>query len=125
MTLSPGRLEIDYEVSLTELTLTQDLRSLVGPRPGAERSEWLALYGEVTGPMNARGFLVSVDGAPVAMASAGYRLAVEEHPRYTFHLEADDPRRGAAGDPRHELRVERGDQPAGDPRPGRRRHRGG
>ena len=26
VTLTPGRLEIDYEVSLTELTLTQDLR---------------------------------------------------------------------------------------------------
>ncbi len=94
VTLAPGRLEIDYEVSLTELTLTQDLRSLVGPRPGAERSEWLALYGEVTGPLNAKGFLVSVDGAPVALASAGYRLAVEEHPRYTFHLEARIPAAG-------------------------------
>jgi nickel/cobalt exporter len=86
VTLSPGRLEIDYEVSLTELTLTQDLRSLIGPRPGAERAEWLALYGETTGPMNARGFLVSVDGAPVELSSSGYRLTVEEHPRYTFHF---------------------------------------
>jgi nickel/cobalt transporter (NicO) family protein len=95
VTVAPGRLEIDYEVSLTELTLTQDLRSLVGPRPGAEREEWLNLYGEVTGPMNARGFLVTVDGAPIAMASAGCRLSVEEHPRYTFHLEADVPAAGA------------------------------
>jgi ABC-type nickel/cobalt efflux system permease component RcnA len=94
VTVSPGRLEIDYEVSLTELTLTQDLRSLVGPRPGAERSEWLALYGGVTGPLNAKGFLVSVDGLPVTLSSAGYRLAVEEHPRYTFHLEAGLPAAG-------------------------------
>jgi nickel/cobalt transporter (NicO) family protein len=94
VTLAPGRLEIDYEVSLTELTLTQDLRSLIGPRPVAERSEWLALYGEVTGPLNARGFLVSVDGTPVDLASAGYRLSVEEHPRYTFHLEARLPASG-------------------------------
>ncbi len=94
MTLSPGRLEIDYEVSLTELTLTQDLRSLVGPRPGAERSEWLALYGEMTGPLNAKGFLASVDGTPVGLASTGYRLVVEEHPRYTFHLVAELPAAG-------------------------------
>ncbi len=94
VTVSPGRLEVDYEVSLTELTLTQDLRSLVGPRPGAERSEWLALYGEVTGPLNAKGFLVSVDGAPVTLSAAGYRLAVEEHPRYTFHLAAGLPAAG-------------------------------
>jgi nickel/cobalt transporter (NicO) family protein len=94
VTLAPGRLAIDYEVSLTELTLTQDLRSLAGPKPGLERAEWLALYGEVTGPLNARGFLVSVDGAPVAMESAGYRLVVEEHPRYTFHLKARVPTAG-------------------------------
>jgi nickel/cobalt transporter (NicO) family protein len=54
----------------------------------------LALYGEVTGPLNAKGFLVSVDGRPVTLASAGYRLAVEEHPRYTFHLEAGLPTAG-------------------------------
>ena len=94
VTLSPGRLDIDYEVSLTELTLTQDLRSLVGPKPGTERSEWLALYGEVTGPLNAKGFLVSIDGAPVALASAGYRLVVEEHPRFTFRLTAELPAAG-------------------------------
>jgi ABC-type nickel/cobalt efflux system permease component RcnA len=94
VTLSPGRLAIDYEVSLTELTLTQDLRSLVGPKPGAERSEWLALYGDVTGPLNAKGFLVSVDGAPIVLDSTGYRLAVEEHPRYTFHLAAAIPAAG-------------------------------
>jgi ABC-type nickel/cobalt efflux system permease component RcnA len=94
VTLSPGRLEIDYEVSLTELTLTQDLRSLVGPKPGAERSEWLALYGEVTGPLNAKGFLVSVDGTPIVLDSTGYRLVLEEHPRYTFHFAAAIPAAG-------------------------------
>ncbi len=94
VTLTPGRLAIDYEVSLTELTLTQDLRSLVGSRPGAERSEWLKLYGEVTGPLNAKGFLISVNGQPVRLESTGYRLAVEEHPRYTFRLEAAVPASG-------------------------------
>ena len=93
-TLYPGRLQIDYEVGLTELTLTQDLRALVGTRPGAERSDWLALYGQVTGPLNAKGFLVSVDGVPVIMTSSGYSLSLEEHPRYTFHLEAIVPFEG-------------------------------
>ncbi len=94
VTLKPGRLEISYEVGLTELTLTQDLRSLIGSRPGAERSEWLELYGQVTGPMNAKGFLVSVDGSPITLSSAGYRIVVEEHPRYTFQFEAKIPDRG-------------------------------
>lgn len=94
VTLGPDRLEVDYEVSLSELTLTQDLRSLAGPRPGAERAEWFALYGEVTGPLNARGFLLSVDGTPIVMTPGGYRLAVEEHPRYTFHFTAAIPPAG-------------------------------
>ncbi len=93
-TVTPGRLTIDYEISLTELTLTQDLRSLIGSRPGTERSEWLALYGQVTGPLNAKGFLVAVDGSPIEVASIGYSLVVEEHPRYSFHLEAKIPVQG-------------------------------
>jgi nickel/cobalt exporter len=93
-TVMPGRLEIDYEVGLTELTLTQDLRSLVDWRPVGERSEWLALYGQVTGPMNAKGFLVSVDGSPLVLSSTGYSLSVEEHPRYTFHCETKIPDQG-------------------------------
>ncbi|HZW32717.1 MAG TPA: ABC transporter permease [Isosphaeraceae bacterium] len=94
VTVKAGRLAIDYEVSLTELTLTQDLRSLVGPRPGAERAEWLALYGEVAGPLNAKGFLVTVDGVPTVLSTRGYDLAIEEHPRYTFHFEAGIPNQG-------------------------------
>lgn len=93
-TLRPGRLQIDYEVSLTELTLTQDLRSLIGSLPGADRTEWLARYGEVTGPLNAKGFLVACDGLPVELVCRGFDLAVEEHPRYTFHLEANLPAKG-------------------------------
>jgi ABC-type nickel/cobalt efflux system permease component RcnA len=79
---------------LTELTLTQDLRSLIGTLPGASREEWLSRYGVVTGPLNAKGFLVSVDGTPIELSFRGYNLAVEDHPRYTFHLEAEIPSRG-------------------------------
>ena len=46
-TARPGRLTIDYEVGLSELTLTRDLRSLIGTLPGAERREWFAEYGRV------------------------------------------------------------------------------
>jgi ABC-type nickel/cobalt efflux system permease component RcnA len=94
VTLQTGRLAIDYEVSLTELTLTQDLRALMGSRPGSDRAEWLALYGQVTGPLNAKGFLVAVDGVSTELSARGFRLAIEEHPRYTFHLEARIPVRG-------------------------------
>jgi len=93
-TIVPGRLLIDYEVSLTELTLTQDLRALVGSLPGGERSEWLARYAEVTGPLNAKGFLIQCEGLPVVLSVRSFDLVVEEHPRYTFHLEAPLPAAG-------------------------------
>jgi ABC-type nickel/cobalt efflux system permease component RcnA len=94
VTVRPGLLEVDYEVSLTELTLTQDLRRLIGSLAGADRAEWLARYGQVTGPLNAKGILASVDGAPVTWAVRGFDLAVEEHPRYTFHFESPVARQG-------------------------------
>ncbi len=87
-TVRPGTLQIDYEVSLTELTLTQDLRALIGSLPGGERSEWLARYGQVTGPLNAKGFLIQCEGLPVVLSVRSFDLVVEEHPRYTFHFEA-------------------------------------
>jgi nickel/cobalt transporter (NicO) family protein len=88
VSLKPGRILIDYEVSLTELTLTQDLRSLIGTLPGADRSEWLAQYAQVTGPLDAKGILVSIDDQPATLSYRGYDLVVEEHPRYTFHFES-------------------------------------
>ncbi len=115
VTLKPGRLEISYEVSLTELTLTQDLRSLIGSRPGAERSEWLELYGQVTGPMNAKGFLVSVDGSPIASP----RPAIASWSRNIPGTRSSSRRRspiGAGSRSGIELRVQRGNEPAGHPR---------
>ncbi len=94
VTVGPGRLAIAYEVSLSELTLTQDLRSLTGNLPGGDRSSWLAHYAEVTGPLNAKGLAVTVDGQPVSIEGHGYELVVEEHPRYTFQFEAAIPQQG-------------------------------
>ena len=94
VSLIPGRILIDYEVSLTELTLTQDLRALIGSLPGADRAEWLARYAQVTGPLNAKGILVSIDGQPTGLSFRDYNLVVEEHPRYTFQFESPIPARG-------------------------------
>jgi nickel/cobalt transporter (NicO) family protein len=94
VSIKPGRIAIDYEVSLTELTLTQDLRSLIGTLPGADRSEWLAEYARVTGPLDAKGILVSIDDQPAGLSFRGYDLVVEEHPRYTFHFESAIPDQG-------------------------------
>ena len=92
--MRPGRLTIDYEVSLSELTLTRDLRDLIGALPGGDRRDWFDRYGQETGPLNAKGLLVSVDGRPLPLHARGFDLAIEEHPRYTFHFEAVIPPRG-------------------------------
>ena len=54
-TVRPGRLIVDYEVGLSELTLTRDLRAIIGTLPGADRREWFEEYGRVCGPLNAKG----------------------------------------------------------------------
>ena len=90
----PERLSVDYEISLSELTLTQDLRNLIGTLPGADRSAWLDEYGKVTGPLNANGLLLSIDSKPVPLVFQSYELSIEEHPRYTFHFEAKIPKQG-------------------------------
>ncbi len=93
-TLGLRTLRIDYEVSLAELTLIQDLRRLELEVSGSDREAWYHRYGEATGPLNARGFLVSVDGAEVDLKVAGFGLMVEGHPRFTFHFEGDVPPAG-------------------------------
>jgi nickel/cobalt transporter (NicO) family protein len=94
VTVRPGGLLIAYEIVLSELTLTQDLRSLIGTLPGADRREWFDEYGRIGGPLNAKGLLVSVDGRPLVLRANGFDLSVEDHVRYTFHFETDLPPRG-------------------------------
>ena len=89
-----GHLKIDYEVGLSELTLTQELRSLIGELPGSGTDDWYRAYGGETGILNARGFLVTVDGRPVDLAVKGFDLVVLQHPKYTFHFEATIPKTG-------------------------------
>ncbi len=67
---------------------------MIGTLPGADRSLWLARYAEVTGPLNAKGFLIACDGRPVPLSVQGYDLSVEEHPRYTCHFQASLPEGG-------------------------------
>jgi nickel/cobalt transporter (NicO) family protein len=94
VTVRPGGLLIAYEITLSELTLTQDLRALIGTLPGADRRGWFDEYGRIGGPLNAKGLLVSVDGRPLVLRSAPFELSVEDHVRYTFHFESDLPQRG-------------------------------
>lgn len=92
--IGPERLRIDYEVSLTELTLVQDLRALLGDLPKTDSGGLLDLYGQATGPLNAKGVLVTLDGRPAKLAHRDFRVVVEEHPRFTFRFELPLPVQG-------------------------------
>ena len=92
--LRPGRLEVAYEVSLAELTLLQDLRRLVGPVSAADPRGLFERYGRETSPLTARGLLLSIDGREVSLGPGPFDLAIEEHPRFTFHFRADLPPSG-------------------------------
>ncbi len=93
-TVRPGRLTIDYEVSLSELTLLQDLRALGEASTNADSRALFDQYGKLTGPLNAKGLLVVVEGEPRVLELSGYNLNVEEHPRFTFHFTIELPPRG-------------------------------
>ncbi len=93
--LDPGRLRLDYEVSLAELTLIQDLRSLGGDPRAPDREHLLRRYGDLTGPLNARGLLVEIDGQPLDLAFRSFDLHTDEpHPRFVFHFEGRLPEKG-------------------------------
>ena len=58
-----GKIRVDYEVSLAELTLTQDLRQLIGELPGADRQAWFERVRPGHRPASMPGgFFVAVDG---------------------------------------------------------------
>jgi ABC-type nickel/cobalt efflux system permease component RcnA len=92
--LSPGKLAIRYEVSLSELTLTQDLRRLIGSLPSGDRTTWFQRYGTETGPLNAKGFVVSIDREPVDLKSTSFDLKIEDHPKFIYHFESIVPEHG-------------------------------
>src|SRR5262249_39095735 len=73
---------------------TQDLRSLIGSLPHGDRAEWFDRYGRETSPLNGKGFLLTIDGRALDLRPRGFDLAVEEHPRYTFHYSATLPASG-------------------------------
>jgi nickel/cobalt exporter len=77
-----------------ELTLIRDLRSLVGPFSVQDRGDLYDHYLREVGPLNARGFRLTVDGRELELAVAEARWAVEEHPILTFRLESAIPQTG-------------------------------
>ncbi len=95
MTVLPGRVEVDYELSISELTLTRELRSLVGPLDLADRQALFNRYAAETGPMNAKGLLVKINDQPLELRFQSFRLVVEDHPRFFFRMVGTAPGSGS------------------------------
>jgi ABC-type nickel/cobalt efflux system permease component RcnA len=92
VSIGSDRLSISYQLSLTQLTLAEELLSLVdaGVLARSDDSERLTRYAQGMGPLLAQGLIVKVDGTavPVRFAAATHR--VEDHPRFTFELDVPD-----------------------------------
>ena len=94
LTLEPQRLRVDYEVSLAELTLVQDLKRLVGHIDETDRTRLCQHYCDVVGPLNAKGFLASLDGTALELAYTSATIGFDQHPKLLFHFQAALPSRG-------------------------------
>ncbi|MBI3461520.1 MAG: hypothetical protein HY000_00450 [Planctomycetes bacterium] len=88
VTLGPEKLSISYHLSLTQLTLAEELLSLVGAGglAGTGPAERLTRYGEEMGPLIARGLIVKWGGVDVPVQLIAVSSRMEDHPRFTFEL---------------------------------------
>lgn len=93
--VAPGRLYVDYVVSLNEFTLLRDLKRLDdSPTPAASREETVERYGRIVAPLNAAGLLITIDGQPLPLEIDEIRTRVESHLVYDVTYVAPLPDSG-------------------------------
>ena len=88
VTLGTESLSISYHLSVTQLTLAEELLSLVGAGglSGTGPAERLTRYGEEMGPLLARGVIVKLSGVDVPVQFISVSSRIEDHPRFTFEM---------------------------------------
>lgn len=90
VTIESQQIRVTYHLSLSALTMAEELLSLVGAGgiSGMASAERMDLYAERLGPLLAHGLLVRVDAAPLDLVFRGATHVMEEHPRFQFEFGA-------------------------------------
>jgi nickel/cobalt exporter len=81
-------IRVTYQLSLSHLTMADELLSLVGAggMSGTGATDRLNLYADKMGPLLARGLVVTVDGIAVELSYRSATHMLEDHPRFHFEL---------------------------------------
>lgn len=105
LVIEPERIQVTYHLSLNQLTLAEELLSLVGPGglSGTGPAERLDRYAAEMGPLLARGLLLRVNGEEHELRFVRASHRVEEHPRFRFEMEVNAT---AERDTTHRLTLE-------------------
>mgnify|MGYP001592621136 CR=1 FL=1 len=91
LVIEPERIHVTYHLSLTQLTLAEELLSLVerGDLSGAGPVERRERYATEMGPLLARGLVLQVNDEELKLRFVRATHRVEDHPRFQFEMESN------------------------------------
>lgn len=92
--VEPGAIHVLYDLSVSELTLAEELMALVGPDGLAQlpADRWLERFAQEMADLLAGGVLVEANGAEVPLKPIGFNYdTFEGHPRFRFRFDGKLP----------------------------------
>jgi nickel/cobalt transporter (NicO) family protein len=90
VTILPQQVQVVYHLSLSRLTMADELLSLVGAGglSGTVENDRLELYASRMAPLLAHGLVLNINNQPVDLSVVGTSQIVEDHPRFQFEFAA-------------------------------------
>ena len=92
--VEPGKVHVLYDLSISELTLAEELMALVGPDGLAElpSDQWLERFAREMAELLAQGLLLEANGSEVQLRVLGFSYDTHEgHPRFRFRFDGPLP----------------------------------